>query len=129
MLIPQYTIRWLLTLTAACAVVFSVFGLAVQGSQWAQGASVAIVALVVVLLIHAFLFVVVWVIAPLVPLFFSVAFPPGMRGFLTAVCRIPSREAGPGRSPFGEGPKTLVAVEHGTAASDVERQSSADPRQ
>jgi len=61
MLIPQFSIRWLLILTAACAGVFSIFGWAMRGSQWATGVSLAMVALVAVLLVHAAVFGVVWV--------------------------------------------------------------------
>ncbi|KKK87498.1 hypothetical protein LCGC14_2752650, partial [marine sediment metagenome] len=32
MLIPQFSIRWLLVVTAVCAGIFSIFGLAVGGS-------------------------------------------------------------------------------------------------
>jgi hypothetical protein len=60
MLIPQYSIRWLLALTAACAAGSSIFGLAVRGSHWAQGVSAALIALVVVLLVHGFVFALVW---------------------------------------------------------------------
>ena len=40
-LIPQFSIRWLLLVTAVCAGVFSIFGLAVRGSHWAAGVSIA----------------------------------------------------------------------------------------
>ena len=60
MLIPQYTIRTLLLITAGCAVIFSIFGFAVRGNTAAMGVSAAIVGLVVVLLLHAVLFGLVW---------------------------------------------------------------------
>ena len=66
MLIPQFSLRWLLALTTACAVAFSIFGLAVRGSPWAQGVSIAIVALAVVLMVHAFLFTLLWVFSVIV---------------------------------------------------------------
>ena len=59
-LIPQFTIRWMLMLTAACAVVFSVFGLAVRGNGWAAGVSIAVVSVAVALLVHASMFALVW---------------------------------------------------------------------
>ncbi len=65
MLIPQYSIRWLLALTAACAAVFSIFALGLRGSQWAQGVSIGIVSLVVVLLVGAGLFALLWVFSVL----------------------------------------------------------------
>jgi hypothetical protein len=101
MLIPQYSIRWLLALTTGCAAVFSVFGLAVRGSHWAQGVSIAIAALMVVLLIHAFFFTVVWLV--------SVATGSFFRGL-----------AGAGRSPFAYGPTAPPPKGTGTAASDKE---------
>ncbi|MBN2473307.1 MAG: hypothetical protein JXB62_01765 [Pirellulales bacterium] len=59
-LIPQFSIRWMLTVTAGCAVVFSVFGLAIRGSQWAAGVSLAVVSLAVLMLVQAGMFGVVW---------------------------------------------------------------------
>ena len=93
MLIPQYSIRWLLMLTAACAAVFSVFGLAVRGSPWAQGVSIAVVALVVVLLVHALLFTLLWV-------FSALASGPLRSG------------TGFGRSPFAGDPTCPVCRGH-----------------
>jgi len=60
MLIPQFTIRWLLVLTAVCAVAFSLFGLAVQGKPWAIGVSVGIGAVAIAFLVQAGAFAVVW---------------------------------------------------------------------
>ena len=125
MLIPQYTIRWLLTLTAACAVAFSIFGLAVQGSPWAQGVSIGIVSLVVVLSIHAFLFTLVWVVAPLVP----VVFPSEVREYLTAICRSRWRQDVRGQSPFVEGPEPVSPAQQGPAASDKDRPLPTDARE
>ncbi len=66
-LIPQFSIRWLLALTTACAFVFSIFALAVQeylasfrDGYWASGVTIAIVSLAGVLLIHAVAFGAVW---------------------------------------------------------------------
>ena len=63
MLIPQYTIRWLLLMMAGCAVVFSIFGFAARGNTAALGVSLAIGALAVVLLTHAAGFGLVWLFA------------------------------------------------------------------
>ena len=71
MLIPQYTIRWLLGLTTVCAVIFSIFALALRGSSAAAAVSIAIAALVVVALVHIALFALVWV--------FSAIFSPRVR--------------------------------------------------
>jgi len=84
MLIPQYSIRLLLLITAGCAVVFSVFGLAVRGNTAAVGVSLAIAAAVLVLLAHAATFGLVWL--------FSVVGEPLRR-----------KPAIAGRSPFKPG--------------------------
>jgi hypothetical protein len=60
MLIPQFSIRWLLGLTAVCAVVFSVFSLALQGSFWAVGLSAAILSLGAAMIAYAAMFTLVW---------------------------------------------------------------------
>ena len=59
MLIPQFSIRWLLAVTAVCAGIFSIFGLALRGSSWAAGVSIGIVSAVVLLLVYALTFAVV----------------------------------------------------------------------
>ena len=61
MLIPQFSLRWLLALTTVCAVVFSIVGLAVRGSQWAVAVSVGIGSAVVVIVIYGLVFALVWV--------------------------------------------------------------------
>ena len=81
MLIPQYSIRWLLVITAVCAGLFSIVGLAVRGQSWAIGVSVALGALVLTMLVYAAVFGLVWLASVL----------------LAAMGR---RNAGPGRSPF-----------------------------
>ncbi len=63
MLIPQFTIRWLLGVTAVSAVALTIVGLAVRGSAWAQGVSAAFVALALAMLVYALLFAVVWLLA------------------------------------------------------------------
>ncbi len=60
MLVPQFTIRWLLALTAVLACVFSIVGLAVRGRGWAQGLSAGFVALVAGMVVYAALFALVW---------------------------------------------------------------------
>lgn len=60
MLVPQFTIRWLLALTAVLAGVFSIVGLAVRGREWAQGVSAGFVALVAGMVVYAALFALAW---------------------------------------------------------------------
>lgn len=80
MLIPQFTLRWLLGLVAVCAVVFSVFGLAVRGHGWAGAMSIAILGLVAAVTVYAVMFCLVWL--------YSLAVGAG------------GRKAAWGRSPF-----------------------------
>ncbi len=65
MLIPQFSIRWLLAITALCAGVFSIVALGVRGQRWALGVSAAIAALVILMLVYVVLFGVVWVFGSL----------------------------------------------------------------
>ncbi len=60
MVIPQFTLRWLLGLMAVCAAVFSIFGLAVRGYGWAIALSMAILGLAVAMAVYAVLFSLVW---------------------------------------------------------------------
>jgi hypothetical protein len=63
MLIPQFSLRWMLSVTAAIAVVFLVMGWAIRGSAWAVGVSAAVVTLVLVGLVYAAMFGIVWLIS------------------------------------------------------------------
>lgn len=69
MLVPQFTLRWLLGLTAVLAGVFSIVGLAVRGRGWAQGVSAGFVALVAGMMVYAVLFAVVWLAGELLARF------------------------------------------------------------
>jgi hypothetical protein len=60
-LIPQYSIRWMLAVTAVCAVVFSVMGLAVRGHHWALGVSIAVRAVGGMMVVNAAIFGLVWI--------------------------------------------------------------------
>ena len=63
MLIPRFSIRFLLLLTTLCAVFFSIVTLAVQGSQWAIAVSVAVAGLALSMLVQASTFGVAWTVA------------------------------------------------------------------
>ena len=60
MLIPRFSIRFLLLLTTVCAVFFFIVTLATQGSQWATAVSVAMAGLVLTMLVQASTFGVAW---------------------------------------------------------------------
>jgi len=95
MLIPQFSIRWLLGLTALCAGVFSIFRAAMHGSPWATGVSAAIFSAVVLMLAYAVTFAGVW--------FFS-------------LLPIGRQRAAPGQSPFSPG--TPAAADDANAADN-----------
>ena len=84
MLIPQYTIRRLLVITAACALVFSVFGLAARGHPWAIAVSVAVAAGAGACLVYAAVFGAVWALG-------------------SAIGPIQEKAVGRGTSPFASG--------------------------
>jgi hypothetical protein len=63
MLIPQFSLRWLLAITTIAALVFSIVALAVHGSRWAEAVSIGMFALVLLAVIHVVFFVVVWSIS------------------------------------------------------------------
>jgi len=67
MLIPQYTIRWLLGVMTVCAGLFSILALGVRGVVWAAAVSIGLASLVVLMLLHALLFALVWGAATAVP--------------------------------------------------------------
>ena len=92
MLIPQFTIRWLMIVTAACAVVFSVLGLAYQGYPWAIGVSVAVATGAVMMLVYAAVFGLIWLVGGMVS-------SPRQRGI------------GRGASPFQPGVAPLSLIE------------------
>ncbi len=99
MLIPQFTLRWLLIVTAVCAAVFSVFGLAFQGSPWAISVSVAIATGAAMMLTYAAVFGLVW-----------------MGGRMIATGG--PRASGRGSSPFKPGVTPLSPVEGSAPVND-----------
>ncbi len=102
MLIPQFSIRWLLGVTAVCAVFFSIVGLGVRGHAWAAAVSIGIGSLVILAVVYALLFALVWA--------FSVTLSSLGRG-----------RAGAGQSPFRPriGPASQPEIARETAASTV----------
>ena len=65
MLIPRFTIRWLLGLTAVCSVFFLVLASALRGQFWATALSIAIASAVVAFLCYAAFFGVAYALASL----------------------------------------------------------------
>jgi hypothetical protein len=62
MLIPQFSIRSLLILTAVCGVACLILSLAIAGQAWAISVSVAIGSLFLMLLLYAVFFLAVWLV-------------------------------------------------------------------
>lgn len=60
-LLPQFSLRLMLGITAAVAGVFSIVGLAVRGHGWAIGLSLGVGAMAVTLATYAAFFGVLWV--------------------------------------------------------------------
>jgi hypothetical protein len=63
MLIPQFSLRWMLAAITLLAVVFLVASRAVQGSAWAVGVTAAVLMLAVVMLVHGGLFFLIWLVS------------------------------------------------------------------
>jgi hypothetical protein len=82
MLIPRYSLRWLLGLTTCCAGISLVLSHAVRGRPWAIGVTSGLWSLVIVGLFYIGAFLVAWLIAHVT----------------TSGC--PGRERGAGDSPF-----------------------------
>jgi amino acid transporter len=66
MLIPRFSIRWLLVGTTVCAVFFLIVSLGVRGYLWAAAVSIAVGSLLLVALLQMLFFIVVWSYARLV---------------------------------------------------------------
>ena len=63
MLIPRFTIRWLLGLMTVSSFFFLVVSFAYQRQLWAIAVSVAVASVVVVFLFYALAFLAAWVVA------------------------------------------------------------------
>jgi len=63
MLVPQFSIRWMLAVTALCAVAFSLVALAMRGHRWALAISVGVGSLGLMMAVYAAAFGLVWLYA------------------------------------------------------------------
>ena len=66
MLIPRFTVRRLLAITAVCGCLCLIFSLGLQGHIWAAAISMTIVGLLLILTLHVAFFTVAWLISLLV---------------------------------------------------------------
>ncbi len=60
MLIPRFSVRWMLLLTACCAVFAFVVSLAVAGHVWAIALSVTLASTALIFTLYALFFLVAW---------------------------------------------------------------------
>ena len=65
MLFPRFTLRTILAVMLASAVLFLLVGTGYRGQQWAWGAAIGILSLGVTALVHAACFGIVWCFAHL----------------------------------------------------------------
>jgi len=93
MLIPQFSIRWLLGVTAVCAVIFSIVALGVRGAMWAAALAFGVASLAILMAVYAILFALTWGIGAVVSL------RKGRRGAPSPFRPQPT----PGTSPFAAG--------------------------
>jgi hypothetical protein len=63
MLIPRFSLRWLLGLTTAFAVLSLVWSFAFRGHAWALGMSAAVNGLVLLFAFHAGAFLIAWLLS------------------------------------------------------------------
>lgn len=92
MIIPRFSLRWLLALITVCGGLSMILAYAVQNKPWAIGAVAGIAALAVIVALHAAAFSVAWLLTQFAYMAFGGANP----------------KAGGGQSPFGT---TLTAVQ------------------
>lgn len=67
MLLPRFTIRALLVMLTVCALVSVIAGMAYRGQTWAWGVTIGLLSLLVVALVHAAWFGVIWMFARMSP--------------------------------------------------------------
>jgi uncharacterized oligopeptide transporter (OPT) family protein len=65
MLIPRYSLRWMLGVTACCALISTVLSFALRGQPWALGLSLALGVLIGCFLVYGVVFVVAYQLANL----------------------------------------------------------------
>jgi hypothetical protein len=96
MLIPQFSLRWLLGVTALCAGVSLILSYAVAGETWAIGAAAAVGSIVGLAALYAAVFLGAWLLVQVAG--GLVGSRPGQSPFATKT---------PAESPFG-GPPTIA---------------------
>ncbi len=67
MLIPQFSLRWVLIVTALCAVLSLIAAFAIRGTAWAMALTLGFASLSITLAAHAALFFAVWIFSLVLP--------------------------------------------------------------
>lgn len=106
-LLPQFSIRLMLGITALAAAVFSIVGLAVRGNDWAVAVSLGVVGVAMALITYAMFFGILWG--------FSVVASPVLKRRRW----VGERALAGTTSPFADAPQ-VVAVESAVDAIVVE---------
>ncbi|HEX5470667.1 MAG TPA: hypothetical protein VFW73_02215 [Lacipirellulaceae bacterium] len=63
MIIPRFTIRTLLVMLTVCACLLVIVGMAFRGQHWAWGVTIGMLSLVIIALVHAAWFGLIWMFA------------------------------------------------------------------
>ncbi|MEX2121451.1 MAG: hypothetical protein WD847_17815 [Pirellulales bacterium] len=101
MLVPQFSLRWVLGLTAVAAVMSLVAAMAVRGSFWAAAITIALAALAVAMLVHGAMFFVIWLFSLVAPRSRRPASQRAETPFAASAPPLPGAPAPAGRPPQG----------------------------
>ncbi|HEV3341296.1 MAG TPA: hypothetical protein VG125_13090 [Pirellulales bacterium] len=67
MLLPQFSLRSILAVTAVCGIVSLVGAAALRGAPWGAAVIISIAALAAILAVHGLMFFVVWLLSLVTP--------------------------------------------------------------
>ncbi len=67
MLMPQFSLRWVLAVTAVCAVLSLIAAFAIRGTAWAMALTLGFASLALMLAVHGAMFFAVWVFSLVLP--------------------------------------------------------------
>ncbi|MCI0359443.1 MAG: hypothetical protein L0211_13280 [Planctomycetaceae bacterium] len=96
MIIPRYSLRWLLALLTVCGCLSLVLSYAFQGHAWAIGSILGLGSLIVVVALHAVAFSIAWLLTQF---------------YYMAAGNSPSKSSG--QSPFASGGSPLAPPQMG----------------
>ncbi|MGI6417889.1 MAG: hypothetical protein ACOX1P_19725 [Thermoguttaceae bacterium] len=122
-LLPQFSIRLMLGVTALAAGLFSIVGLAVRGHGWAVGVSMGLASLVIMLGTGAGLFGLLWVFSLVSPRRGGRPIAAGAGGPPAACPFAPSAP----QSPFADSPIDAIVIDAEPAAEPPDATAEVDP--